>query len=112
MTPVSFAAAALLALLAGAEPEKAAPDPRDFGPGSIDVTSWPEDQQRRYEVASVKCAKCHPFARAVNSHYSTTQWKKYMKKMLRRPNSGINEEQAQHIYEFLKFRAAKEGLAD
>jgi hypothetical protein len=112
MTPVSFAAAALLALLAGAEPEKAPPDPRDFGPGTIDVSSWPDDQQRRYEVAAVKCAKCHPFARAVNSHYSSSQWKKYMKKMLRRPNSAINEEQAQHIFEFLKFRAAKEGLAD
>jgi len=112
MTPVSFAAAALLALLAGAEPEKAPPDPRDFGPGTIDVSSWPEDQQRRYEVAAVKCAKCHPFARAVNSHYSSSQWKKYMKKMLRRPNSAINEEQAQHIFEFLKFRSAKEGLAD
>jgi hypothetical protein len=33
-----------------------------------------------------------------------------MKKMLRRPNSGINEEQAQRIYEFLKFRAVQEGL--
>ena len=80
------------------------------GAGSMDVSAWPEEQQRRYEVASVKCAKCHPFARTVNSHFSTTQWKKYMKKMLRRPNSGINEEQAEHIYEFLKFRAAKEGL--
>jgi hypothetical protein len=110
MNPVSLACAALLALLTGAEPEKAPPDPRDFGQGAIDVSSWPEEQRRRYEVASVKCAKCHPFARTVNSHFTTGQWKKYMKKMLRRPNSGINEEQAEHIYEFLKYRSAKEGL--
>jgi hypothetical protein len=108
--PVTFAATALLGLLLGADPEKAPPDPRDFGSASIDVSSYPEEQQRRYEVMVSKCNKCHPAARAVNSHFSSQQWKRYMKKMLRRPNSGINEEQAQRIYEFLKFRAAQEGL--
>lgn len=107
---VTFAAAAVLGLVLQAEPEKAPPDPRDFGPGTIDVSSYPEEQVRRYEVLIAKCNKCHPAARAVNSHFSSQQWKRYMKKMLRRPNSGINEEQAQRIYEFLKFRAEKEGL--
>jgi hypothetical protein len=110
MTGVSFACAAILALLGGAEPQKAPPDPRDYGVGHIDVSSYPEEQQRRYEVMAVKCAKCHPLARTVNSHYSSQQWKKYMKRMLRRPNSGINEEQAERIYEFLKFHAARQGL--
>jgi hypothetical protein len=32
-----------------------------------------------------------------------------MKKMLRRPNSGINEEQAALVYDFLKFHSAKMG---
>jgi len=108
--PVTFAATALLGLLLGAEPEKAPPDPRDYGSSSIDVSTYPEEQQRRYEMLVAKCQKCHPIARTVNSHFSSQQWKRYMKKMLRRPNSGINEEQAQRIYEFLKFRAVQEGL--
>jgi hypothetical protein len=33
-----------------------------------------------------------------------------MKRMIRRPNSGINEEQAAKIYEFLKYYATKLGL--
>ena len=33
-----------------------------------------------------------------------------MKRMIRRPNSGINEEQAALIYEFLKFNANQLGL--
>ena len=32
--PVTFAATAVLGLLLGAEPEKAPPDPRDFGPAA------------------------------------------------------------------------------
>ena len=110
MSPTSLACAALLALTLGAEPEKAPPDPRDFGPDKIDLSAYPEEQLRRYDILAGKCIKCHPLARTVNSHFNSTQWKRYMKKMLRRPNSGINEEQAQRIYEFLKFRAAKEGL--
>jgi hypothetical protein len=109
MTSVSLAAA-VLGLLLGAEPEQAPPDPRDFGPDKIDVSSYPDEHKRRYEIMVVKCAKCHPIARTVNSHFTSQQWKRYMKKMLRRPNSGINEEQAERIFEFLKFRAAKEGL--
>jgi hypothetical protein len=33
-----------------------------------------------------------------------------MKRMIRRPNSGINEDQAATIYEFLKYYSAQLGL--
>jgi hypothetical protein len=46
----------------------------------------------------------------VNAKYSAQDWKRYMKRMIRRPNSGINEEQALMIYEFLKFHSTKQGL--
>jgi hypothetical protein len=98
--------AAALALLAG---EKADWDPRDDGPDKLDVSEFPVEQQRNYEVAAVKCAKCHPLSRTVNSHFSAGEWKRYMKKMIRRPNSGVNEEQAAKIYEFLKFKAVQDG---
>lgn len=100
---------ALVALLLAANPAEK-PDPRDFGPGSIDVTRYPADQQKNYEVYSAKCSKCHPLARSVNARFSAQEWKRYMKRMIRRPNSGINEEQAGGIYEFLKYYSSQLGL--
>jgi hypothetical protein len=98
-----------LALLLGAEPEQAPPDPRDSGPDTIDVSGYPQDQQKKYSVFAGKCVKCHPLGRSVNAQFSATEWKRYMKKMLRRPNAGINDEQAALIYDFLKFHATKMG---
>jgi hypothetical protein len=105
-------AAALATLVSAADPQKAEYDPRDSGPDSIDVSKYPEDQQRRYDVMVAKCVKCHPLARTVNSRFNSRQWKRYMKRMLRRPNSGVNEEQAQRVYEFLKFHSAKIGVPE
>jgi len=103
--------AALLALGLGevVNPNKAPPDPRDYGADKIDVSAYPDDQQQRYPLFMQKCSKCHPAARAINSRFSTGEWKRYMKRMIRRPNSGINEEQAVEIYAFLKFYAEKQG---
>ncbi len=104
---------ALLATLTAADPAFK-PDPafaeKDAGPGAIDVSSYPPEQQQHYEVYAAKCAKCHPLARSVNSRFSAAEWKRYMKRMIRRPNSGINEEQAAKIYDFLKFHSGKLGL--
>ena len=106
MTAAAIAAALALAL--GGQ-EKPAWDPRDDGPSAIDVSSYPATQQQRYRMFEAKCVKCHPVSRAVNSDFDATEWKRYMKKMIRRPNSGTNEEQAAEIYEFLKEYAARGG---
>jgi hypothetical protein len=102
---------ALAALLVGADygPEFK-PDPRDNGPGSVDVSSYPEPMKKAYDMYSVKCAKCHPIQRSINARFSAQDWKRYMKRMIRRPNSGINEEQAASIYEFLKYYSTQLGL--
>ncbi len=89
--------------------QKAEHDPRDDGPDTIDVSAYPPEQKARYPVFQVKCAKCHPVSRPINSRFDSSEWKRYMKKMIRRPNSGINEEQAADIYEFLKFYSTKQG---
>jgi len=94
-----------LALQAG---EKVEHDARDDGPDKIDVSGYPPEQQARYPTFLVKCAKCHPVARPINSRFDASEWKRYMKKMIRRPNSGINEEQAADVYEFLKFYSSKQ----
>ena len=109
-----LAIAAVLAVVAtsilAAEPEQAPPDPRDSGPDKIDVSGYPPEQQKRYPVFEKKCAKCHPVARAINSRFNASEWKRYMKRMIRRPNAGVTDEQADEIYEFLKFYAQKLGV--
>jgi hypothetical protein len=106
-----FLAGSALALLLSAEyPPDYKPDPRDGGPGTVDVSSYPEQQKKNYEMYSAKCSKCHPLARSINARFNAQEWKRYMKRMIRRPNSGINEEQAAGIYDFLKFRAGLLGL--
>jgi hypothetical protein len=114
MKPIALALAAVAALTVtlavAAEPEKAPPDPRDNGPDKIDVSSYPEDQKARYPIFERKCSKCHPAARAINSRFNPSEWKRYMKRMIRRPNAGVTDEQADEIYEFLKFYSAKLGV--
>jgi hypothetical protein len=112
MSPLTLTAAALLGLLVTAEPpvQKADPDPRDFGPDAIDISAYPDDQKAVYPTFAQKCSKCHPVARAINSRFTSTEWKRYMKRMIRRPNSGINEEQAAAVYQFLKFYSSRLGL--
>jgi hypothetical protein len=105
----SIGALLVLGLALGAKPEKVEWDPRDEGPSSIDVSSYPSEQQRRYQVLQAKCVKCHPVSRGINSDFDAVEWKFYMKKMIRRPNSGTNEEQAADIYEFLKYYASRGG---
>jgi hypothetical protein len=109
MKVIAIVGSALVALLVSAEPQDK-PDPRDFGPDKVDVSGYPATQQKQYEVYAAKCAKCHPLARSVNARFTATDWKRYMKRMIRRPNSGINEEQAALIYEFLKYYSAQLGL--
>jgi hypothetical protein len=109
MKILAIAGSALVALLVSAEPADK-PDPRDFGPNQVDVSGYPPDQQKNYGVYAAKCVKCHPLARSVNARFSASDWKRYMKRMIRRPNSGINEEQAALIFEFLKYYSAQLGL--
>jgi hypothetical protein len=108
MTQSAIAALAALSLVLAAGSEKSS-DPRDSGPDRIDISAYPQVQQKEYPVYAMKCSKCHPLARSVNAKYSASDWKKYLKRMIRRPNSSINEEQAQAIYDFLKFHANKQG---
>jgi hypothetical protein len=88
-------------------------------PDKIDVSDYPAEQQLRYEYFRVKCSKCHTLARPINARLKPEAWKNYVKKMARRPGSGINDEVGKEIVEFLKYYSsrveaaeAKESAAD
>ena len=80
----------------------------DEGPDRIDVSDYPADQRERYEVFAVKCSKCHSLARPINARLPAEEWQGYVKKMARRPGSGINDEAAQRITEFLRYYSTRQ----
>ena len=88
-----------------------AADARDVGPDTIDVSSFPPEVREVYPLFQVKCSKCHSLARPINSSISGDEWKGYIKKMIRRPASGINEEVGQRIFGFLKFYTVNKASA-
>ncbi|MBI4552202.1 MAG: photosystem P840 reaction-center cytochrome c-551 [Candidatus Latescibacteria bacterium] len=76
----------------------------DKGPASIDVSKYPSDQQTNYKVFASRCAKCHTLARPINSSFALSdEWERYIKRMMRKPGSGITSEDGKKIFEFLKY---------
>jgi hypothetical protein len=97
----ALTAAVLLATAQGSA------DGRDKGPDRLDVSSYPAEEQARYPLFQEKCSRCHTLARPINSRFTVAAWKRYAKKMIQRPNSGINEEEAEELYAFLRYYAAR-----
>ena len=77
--------------------------PQDKGPSTVNVASYPADQQKGYKVFVDKCAKCHTIARPINTTMTRAEWERYVKRMMHKPNSGINDSQGKTIFEFLAY---------
>ena len=76
----------------------------DKGADTIDVSSYPEEMQQSYELFAARCSKCHTLARPINSNYALPdEWSRYVKRMMRKPGSGISPKDAKSIYEFLSY---------
>lgn len=84
-----------------------ADDPPTTG---VDVAKLPAAQKPRYALFEQKCSKCHSASRATHAKFGAAEWKRYMKRMIRRPNAGISEPEADDIFEFLKFHSESQGL--
>ena len=77
--------------------------PQDKGPDKIDVTKYPTEMQEAYKVFSEKCSKCHTLARPVNTSMTKDEWGRYVKRMMHKPNSGINDKQGKQIFDFMVY---------
>ena len=97
-----------LALALGAVTGLAA-DPRDRGADTIDVAAFEPRYQELYKVFAVKCSKCHSLSRAINARLKADEWALYVKKMRRRPGSGISDANAEALNEFLAFYTKEKG---
>ena len=53
--------------------ESKATRPADIGPETIDVSSYPANQQANYKLFLSKCSKCHSPARAIWSKITTEE---------------------------------------
>ncbi len=48
---------------------QANPYPNDFGPATIDVSSYPKELQETYKNLFPKCGRCHELSRPLNSQF-------------------------------------------
>ena len=80
--------------------------PQDQGPDRIDVSAYPGPVQAAYRLFSKKCSKCHTIARPINTTMKWDEWERYVKRMLHKPNSDINNNQGKEIFEFLIYDQA------
>jgi hypothetical protein len=117
--------AAALAL-AGASALRAADQPLDpetkarverfeKGPATIDVSKYPDGIKEDYLVFSEKCTQCHKLSRPINSDYALPdEWSRYVKRMMHKPGSGINNAEGKKIYEFLVYDSSvrKKAMVD
>lgn len=83
-------------------------DPRiaayDKGPATIDVSKYPADMQSHYKLFVTRCAKCHTAARAINCDFALDEeWERYVKRMMRKPGSGISPADGKKIFEFVTY---------
>jgi hypothetical protein len=74
------------------------------GPVTIDVSKYPQGIQDNYETFSQKCTQCHKLSRPINCDYVLPdEWSRYVKRMMRKPGSGIDSADGKKIYEFLVY---------
>jgi len=76
----------------------------DSGVDTIDVSQYPEEMQENYDLLKVKCTQCHKLSRVINSSFALPdEWKRYVKRMRRKPGSKIKKKDAKRIYKFLVY---------
>lgn len=112
MQRISTATLTCLALLLAVAGVAVAQDPSsedalkkfDSGAKTIDVSSYPDEMKANYELFANRCSKCHTLARPINSDYALEdEWSRYVKRMMRKPGSGIKPKEAKKIYQFLAY---------
>lgn len=105
---LAIAAATALVARAADEPLDAETKARierfEKGPATVDVSKYPDGIKENYEVFSTKCSQCHKLSRPINSDYAVPEdWSRYIKRMMRKPGSGISTGDGKKIFDFLAY---------
>lgn len=96
-------ASALFTLFAIAQAGSNINLPQDKGPDKLDVSSYPADIQKGYKLMTNKCNQCHSLARPINTSMNKEDWSRYVKRMMHKPNSGIDDKIGKQIFDFLVY---------
>lgn len=68
------------------------------GADTIDISTYPAALQSAYQLFSEKCAQGYKLSRPINSEFALPdEWERYVKRMMRKPNSGIGATEAKTI---------------
>lgn len=59
---------------ASPERRKAALFYSDLGPDAVDVSAYPAEHKREYEIYTRICSSCHTLARSINAPYVNRAW--------------------------------------
>ena len=101
---VSFRLAVAAALLIGASISCAGLQRAD----GLDPATVPADIRENYETFAQRCSRCHTLARPLNSNFTTMEeWRYYVRRMRRQPNSGISPQDEATIQVFLEYYTAE-----
>ena len=105
---LAIAASSALVARAADEPldaeTKARVERFEKGPATVDVSKYPDGIKENYEVFSTKCSQCHKLSRPINSDYAIPEeWSRYIKRMMRKPGSGISAGDGKKIFDFLAY---------
>ena len=105
---LAIAASSALVARAADEPldaeTKARVERFEKGPATVDVSKYPDGIKENYEVFSTKCSQCHKLSRPINSDYAVPEdWSRYIKRMMRKPGSGISAGDGKKIFDFLAY---------
>ena len=117
---LAFLALAGVARVVRAQDKDEPVDPRilkyDKGPAKIDVSKYPADIQKKYQLFTKKCSSCHTIARPINCEFALDEeWERYIKRMMRKAGpSLISADEGKQIFEFLTYdsKTRKKALFD
>lgn len=84
-------------------------------PNTIDVSSYPPEMQRKYQIFEVRCSRCHGLERPITARVADGGWLNYVRRMSRHPGAGISSADQREIAAFLEYHhsrpaAGEEGL--
>jgi hypothetical protein len=80
----------------------------------ISTEGWPPERKAQYEVFKGKCSKCHALARPISAiktgqapisglPFNEAFAKKYVVRMMRKPNSGVARDDAKEIVDLITY---------
>jgi hypothetical protein len=74
---------------------------QDKGPTKVDVSSYPHEAQKGYQILLDNCGACHSVARPLNTSMQVEYWALYVGNMKKRHGVELTLEESRKLVKFL-----------